>query len=103
MIAREGYRDCRLLRVRGDLRGRRLLSAHRPDLSLDSDERPPLHPQASAYAGTNRRSRKLFAGYIYRLLPNAGSFQPEGVLAQMAGYDALGYASDPCPYLYNLM
>uniref|UniRef100_A0A8R1UYA1 Uncharacterized protein n=1 Tax=Pristionchus pacificus TaxID=54126 RepID=A0A8R1UYA1_PRIPA len=33
--------------------------------------------------------------------PTAGA--PEGVLAQMAGYDALGYASDPCPYLYNLI
>ncbi|GMS94591.1 hypothetical protein PENTCL1PPCAC_16766 [Pristionchus entomophagus] len=28
---------------------------------------------------------------------------PEGVLAQMAGYDALGYATDPCPYLYYLL
>ncbi|GMR46882.1 hypothetical protein PMAYCL1PPCAC_17077, partial [Pristionchus mayeri] len=28
---------------------------------------------------------------------------PEGVLAQMAGFDALGYATDPCPYLYYLI
>ncbi|GMS86637.1 hypothetical protein PENTCL1PPCAC_8812, partial [Pristionchus entomophagus] len=26
---------------------------------------------------------------------------PEGVHAQMAGYDALGYVTDPCPYLYR--
>ncbi|GMT21931.1 hypothetical protein PFISCL1PPCAC_13229, partial [Pristionchus fissidentatus] len=28
---------------------------------------------------------------------------PQGVLAQMAGFDALGYASDICPYLYYLI